>query len=122
MAITLKGDTTFKFAFDGAGIDAVVTATGIQPMELKTSGQAEYVATAEGVNGEPIAMVTASDARTFTLTGYITNKTTFDGVTEFVYLGRTYIVTNRNVDYSSKEFMKGELTGEQHDGIGQVPA
>ncbi len=116
MAITKKGDTTYVFGFDGSGT-GIATSIGMKPMELKTQGAAEYVAKAEDEEGLTIAMVTAADARTFTLTGYVINQTAFNDAEDFTFDGNFYIITGRNIDYSSKEFMKGEVTGEQYDGI-----
>jgi len=116
MAITKKGDLTYVFGFDGSGT-GIATSLGMKPMELKTQGAAEYVAKAEDEEGQVFAMVTAADARTFTLTGYITNQTTFEDAEDFTFDGKFYIITGRNIDFSSKEFMKGEVTGEQYDAI-----
>lgn len=117
MAITEHGDAAYVFGWDDTDAGAIATATGLKPQSLKVSGAAEYVAKAENEDGVPAAMAVAPDGRTFTMSGYVVDKTKFDAAKAFTYESRYYVITGRSIDTESKEYRKGEFTGEQHDEI-----
>jgi hypothetical protein len=124
MAFTQIGAVKYVFAFKTDSEDtataaaAIETATGIAPQELEISGEPEFVAEAEGPDGTVEAVAIANQKRAFTLTGYLTNKTTFDaeGAT-FSHDGKTFVVMNRQITKSGKNFQKAQITGMSWDGV-----
>ena len=120
MAITKHtDDATIKFGWeaDSAAILAIAGVVGMQPQELKLSGSAEFIAKAEALDGTVAAMAIADDGRQFTMTGYVTDASKFNTAVSFLYKTKYYVISGRSLDASSKDYQKGELTGEQFDKI-----
>ena len=123
---TQHGAEKYVFSFDGensaTAAAAIEAATGIAPQELDISGEPEFTAEAEGGDGTVEAVAIANQKRAFTLTGYLTDKAKFDeeGVT-FSHDGKTFIVMNRRITKSNRQFQKAELTGMSWDGVTVTP-
>jgi hypothetical protein len=124
MAFTQHGATKYSFAFKTAtettavAAAAIEAATGIAPQELEISGEPEFVAEAEGPDGTVEAVAVAAVKRAFTLSGFLTNKETFDEEgTTFEHDGKTFIVMNRQIMKAAKGFQKAQMTGMSWDGV-----
>lgn len=117
MAIQEHGDASYVFGWDDTDAAALATASGLKPQSLKVTGAAEYVAKAENEDGVPAAMAVAPDGRTFTMSGYVVDKTKFLAAASFSFESKYYVITGRDITVETKEYRKGEFTGEQHDEI-----
>jgi hypothetical protein len=119
---TQHGEQKYIFSFDGqsstAAATAIETSTGIAPQELDISGEPEFTSEAEGPDGMVKAVAVGFLKRSFTLTGYLTDKAKFDeeGNT-FTHDGKTFIVMNRRLTKNTRQFQKAELTGMSWDGV-----
>lgn len=118
MAFTQFGDVKYKFGYTNAtqatavAAAAIETATGIAPQELSISGEPEFVAEADGADGTIDAVAVAQKKYSFTLSGYITDRSKFeDNGLSFTHDGKFFIVTGDQDNKASKEFQKGQLTG-----------
>lgn len=112
-----SGTIKFGWEEDHAGITGIAGGLGMQPQELKLAGSPEFVAKAEALDGTVAAMAIAPIGRQFTLTGYVTDVTKFNDAVSFSYDSKYYVISGRSLDASNKEYMKGEVTGSQHDLI-----
>lgn len=112
-----SGTIKFGWEDDAAGITSIATGVGMQPQELKLSGSPEFVAKAEALDGTVAAMAIAPLGRQFTLSGYVTDVTKFNDAVSFTYDQKYYIISGRSLDATNKDYMKGEVTGSQHDLI-----
>jgi len=124
MAFTQHGDTRYLFSFVEGSSDAATAAaaielaTGIAPQELVINGEPEFVAEAAGADGTVEGLAVAPPKHTFTLTGYLTNKSTFEGVgIAFEHDGKYFICTGNQLSKAGKDFQKAQLTGVSYPGI-----
>jgi len=124
MSFTQFGDAKYKFGYANGEVTtsdaaaAIETATGLAPMELQISSEPEFIAEAEGPDGTVEGLAVAQDKYTFTVDGYITNRSKFeeDGL-DFTFDGKFFIITGRQDTKGSKVFQKGQLTGVCYQGI-----
>jgi hypothetical protein len=127
---TQFGDIKYKFAFTNAtqatavAAAAIETATGIAPQELQISGEPEFVAEADGPDGTVEAVAVAQKKYSFTLTGILTDRTTFEGEgLSFTHDGKFFIVTGEQDTKNAKEFQKAQLSGMCYANVtGLTPA
>ena len=118
MAFTKFGDSSYRFAFDSAEAAAIATATGVKPQELQISGEPEAKAEAIGTDGVVEAVAVGPDKRTFTLTGYVVDKSKFETVgLTFTFDSKFYIVMGRQRTVATREYEKAQLTGESYDQV-----
>jgi hypothetical protein len=124
MAFQQHGDTKYIFSLAtddedaAAAAAAIEDATGIAPQELQISGEPEFVAEAFGDDGTVKGLAVAPDKRTFTLSGYLVDKATFEGSgVTFTHDGNYFIATGRQITKGTKEFQKAQLTGVSYPGI-----
>lgn len=111
MAFTQYGSADYKFSFDDPDASAIAALVGLKPQTLSISGEPEYTAEAKNEDGDTEAFVVGDKKYTFTMQGFVVDRTKLDDPTSFEYDGRFFIVTGHKLDISNTDFQKGELTG-----------
>lgn len=112
MAFTQYGDNNYEFGFADAGATAIADAVGLKPQTLSVSKTPEFTAEAKNEDGMTASFVVGDMKGTFTMSGFVTDKALFNATSaSFTYDGDFYIVTDRKMDTSNADFVKGEMTG-----------
>jgi hypothetical protein len=121
---TQFGEAKYTFALATAtettavAAAAIEAATGIAPQELQISAEPEFIAEAEGPDGTVEGLAVAQKKRTFTLSGFLTDKEKFDEEgASFTHDGKFFICTGNQLGKNTKEFQKAQLTGVCYAGI-----
>ncbi|NDE16086.1 hypothetical protein EBZ80_14260 [bacterium] len=118
MAYTQHGDQDFIFGFDDPDAEAIAAAIGLKPMTLSIQASPEFEAEGKDEDGMTTCYVVGQDKFTFTLTGYIVDKTLFNATAPaFDFEGKKFIVNGKKRDLSNTDLMKGEVSGVAFAGI-----
>lgn len=106
------GDQEFIFGFNDPEVSSIADSIGMKPETLKIQHAPEFEAEGKNEDGVTTAYVVGPDKYTFTLSGYVVNKTLFNATgNSFTFESKKFIVTGKSRDLSNTDFMKGEVTG-----------
>jgi hypothetical protein len=109
--VRLYGDQSYQFGLNDADALAIADAIGLKPESLEIAGEPEFTAEGRDVNGMTAAFAVGDAKYTFTMSGYLTDKSLFAAAADFTYDGRFFIITTPKETRSNTDFVKAELQG-----------
>jgi hypothetical protein len=102
------GDTTYVFGITGA--DTTIVA-GMAVETITITGTPEFEAMAKNAGGMTASYVRGKDKYEFTASGFLTDETAFDAVSNFSYQGHFFIINRREKANSNVDFRKCTIGG-----------
>jgi hypothetical protein len=111
MSFQQYGSTDYTFGFDDPEAESIATAVGLKPQTLSISGEPEFTAEAKNLDGMTESFVVGDNKFTFTMSGFVVDRSKLDDNASFEYDGRFFIVTGHKLDIANTDFQKGEVTG-----------
>lgn len=104
-----SGSTTiYDFGIDAANTNIVA---GMALETITITGTPEFEAFAKNTAGATAAYVRGKDKFEFTATGFLTDETAFDAVTNFTYQTHFFIINRREKADSNVDFRKSTIGG-----------
>ena len=103
---TQYGDASYQFGVADTG---VVDGMAIEQITIERSP--EFEAEAKNEEGMTASFVRGDDKFTFTASGYLTNKASFDGVGDFTFDSQFFIINKKSRSQSNTDFQKAEISG-----------
>lgn len=105
-----KGDQTYDFGFEKAGLAAAFEGFGIKPTKISFGFSPEFVEEATDVNGATVSVVVAKDTHEVTVEGYLLDESTFSDTKSITYGGRKYVAVSKSLPREVRQFSKVSIT------------
>jgi hypothetical protein len=113
------GKNYYKFGIDDPAALEIGAAIGLQPEEIQLSGEPEFEAEAQGVDGITDGMVVGPFKQSMSMNGFVVDPDKLknaNGAT-FNFDGNYYIVKTVGDTAANRGFRKGTLTAVASQGI-----
>ena len=100
--------------------DATITATnsvGIDPTEVKASGEPEFMSEAKGPKGLVAAILKSPKKITLNISGFILDLEDFEAAEDFTLGGKFFVVGKDDKTFVGDDFAKAEFTATHYPAI-----
>lgn len=116
------GNNTYKFGWEDFDASQIAAACGIKPQKLSLSGESEFTSEGIGEGGLVEAFVVGDEKQSFTLEGFLVDRTKLKAGVAFMFDDKAFIITAPGMDLESRSFQAAKCTGVAYSKITSVTA
>ena len=106
----------YAHGIDDATISAL-NGVGMDPTEVKASGEPEFMTEAKGPKGLVAAILKSPKKITLNISGFVLDEQDFDAAEDFTLGGRFFIIGKDDKTFVGDDFTKAEFTATSYPGI-----